>query len=603
MPIFQAKNLADMTTHTKYTALPEHSRCRILVCDATAMGALRLTSLLEHMGYTDITSVNEHRDVIPSLFNPLPFDLLVLDLRMPQLTGLKIIYLIRRKYSASQLPILTITEGGAPEICNAALLAGANDNLFKPLDPITTALRVRNLLTIRDLYKSSEDIRNNLEREVTARTAKLNLLIENGLLMSMTHDRAKLIEHTLFEGRRLLHCDAATLYLVTERNTLRFGLRTRTDDLIECEIPLDDPATGEADGHHVCTWCVQHKETVCIDDVYQETRFDVSGARRFDDFSGYRTVSMLTVPMTPRNGAVVGVLQFINKLDPVTHAVIAFPPDLVKLVEALAAQAAVTLENLALSDARLAQNEASHQLANQLAHLDRQLSLCNLSASLGHELNQPLTAILTNTQVARRGLQTGLFDTARVVEFLDRIEHNTKRASAIIERIRNFVGPSVLHHEIVNLNRAVQEVAELVVEKTRSSQVVLKLPEAEPALLVRGDPIQISQIILNAFRNAIEALEHVDHRVIQVTLLRQSGRVRLQIRDTGPGLTPEALAQVGQPFFTTKAAGMGMGFSISRTLAEQHEGTLTIGNADGGGACVELVLPALTAAVTDQPPP
>lgn len=582
-----------MNNISKYIALPEHAHCRILVCDGTAIDALRLTNLLERMGYSDITTAHEHRDVIPALFNPVPFDLLVLDLRMPQLTGLKIIYLIRRKYSASQLPILAITEGDSPEICNAALLAGANDNLFKPLDPITAALRVRNLLTIRDLYKSSEDIRNNLEREVTARTAKLDLLIENGLMMSMTHDRAKLFEHTLFEGRRLLHCDAATLYLVTDRNTLRFGLRTRTDDLADMEIALDDPATGEADSRHVCTWCAQHKETVCIDDVYQELRFDLSGTRRFDDFSGYRTVSMLTVPLSPRNGAVLGVLQFINKLDPVTNAVIAFPPDLVKLVEALAAQAAVTLENLALNDARLAQNEASQQLANQLAHLDRQLSLSNLSASLGHELNQPLTAILTNTQVARRGLQSGLFDNVRVAEFLDRIEHNTKRASAIIERIRNFIGPSVLHHEIVNLNRAVQEVAELVMEKTRSSQVLLTLPPTESPVLVRGDPIQISQIVLNAFHNAIEALEHVAHREIQVSIHGHGGRATVQIRDTGPGLTPEVLTQVGQPFFTTKETGMGMGFSISRTLAEQHAGTLTIGNAQGGGALVELVLPAL----------
>ena len=255
MVLFQARELDRMNNISKYIALPEHAHCRILVCDGTAMDALRLTNLLERMGYSDITTAHEHRDVIPALFNPVPFDLLVLDLRMPQLTGLKIIYLIRRKYSASQLPILAITEGDSPEICNAALLAGANDNLFKPLDPITAALRVRNLLTIRDLYKSSEDIRNHLEREVTARTAKLDLLIENGLLMSMTHDRAKLIEHTLFEGRRLLHCDAATLYLVTDRNTLRFGLRTRTDDLADMEIPLDDPATGEADSRHVCTWC------------------------------------------------------------------------------------------------------------------------------------------------------------------------------------------------------------------------------------------------------------------------------------------------------------------------------------------------------------
>lgn len=346
-----------MNNTSKYNALPEHAGCRLLVCEGSPLDALQLSNLLETLGYHEVTLVQEHRDVIPTLLGPTPFDVLVLDLRMPQLTGLKIIYLIRRLLSASQLPILAITGGDSVEISNAALLAGANDHLFKPLDPINTALRLRNLLTIRDLYKSSEEIRNTLEHEVTARTAKLNLLIENGLLMSMTRDRATLIKHTLFEGRRMLNCDAATLYLVTPRNTLRFSLRTRQDDLAEAEIPLVDPVTGAPNNRYVSTWCVLNKTTMCIDDVYQETRFDLSGTRSFDTFSGYRTVSMLTVPLMPLGGGVIGVLQFINKLDPVSNAAIPFPPDLVKLVEALAAQAAVTLENLALNDARLAQHK------------------------------------------------------------------------------------------------------------------------------------------------------------------------------------------------------------------------------------------------------
>jgi GAF domain-containing protein len=168
----------------------------------------------------------------------------------------------------------------------------------------------------------------------------------------MTRDRTALIRHTLFEGRSLLHCDAATLYLRTDRQTLRFSMRTRGDDLAHTEIPLLDAATGQPNERFAATWCAIHKQSLRIDNVYAESRFDLSGTRSFDEATGYKTVSTLTVPLIPRGGEVVGVLQFINKLDADTNAVIPFPAELVPLVEALAAQAAVTLANLALLDAQ-----------------------------------------------------------------------------------------------------------------------------------------------------------------------------------------------------------------------------------------------------------
>ena len=346
-----------MNSVKKYIAFPEHAQCRILVFNDSAIDVVGVVGLLESMGYTEVSAVTDPLHVMPTLLDGTPYDAVLMDLRMPHLDGLKNIYLIRETFSAAELPILAISDAGAPELCNAALLAGANDHLVRPIDPIDVALRLRNLLTIHDIYTFSQDIKNNLEREVAARTAKLTLLTENGLLMSRTHDRSTLIRHTLFEGRRLLHCDAATLYLVTADKTLRFRMRTRNDDLAEMEIPLYDPATGQPNVRYVSTWCVLHKQSVRIDNVYQETGFDVSGTRSFDAASGYRTVSVLTVPMIPRDGDALGVLQFMNKLDSETNAVVPFPADVVPLVEALAAQAAVTLENLALNDAQLAHFE------------------------------------------------------------------------------------------------------------------------------------------------------------------------------------------------------------------------------------------------------
>lgn len=243
--------------------------------------------------------------------------------------------------------------------------------------------------------------------------------------------------------------------------------------------------------------------------------------------------------------------------------------------------------------AEVARDEENRHLSEQIAQLDRQRSLGEMSASLGHELNQPLTAILTNAQVARRGLRGGRFQTEQLIEFLDKIIHNTQRASQIIERIRGFIRPATSRNEPVDLHLMVCEVAELVAAEARSHKVKLVFSEQSLPLWVAGDPIQISQIVLNVLRNAIEALKQVAQREIQIECLRADGRAILRIRDSGPGLTPELLAQVGKPFFTTKPTGLGMGISISRSIAAQHGGTLSIANAETGGTLVELILPAL----------
>lgn len=139
-----------------------------------------------------------------------------------------------------------------------------------------------------------------------------------------------------------------------------------------------------------------------------------------------------------------------------------------------------------------ARAEESHRLGAQIAHLDRQRSLGEMAASLGHELNQPLTAVLTNAQVAKLGLHSGHADTIQLSEFLDKIVYNTKRASQIIERIRDFIRPSASRSEPVDLNRIVLEVAELIAGDARSQQVKIQFHPGKQTVQVLGDSIQLS---------------------------------------------------------------------------------------------------------------
>lgn len=237
-----------------------------------------------------------------------------------------------------------------------------------------------------------------------------------------------------------------------------------------------------------------------------------------------------------------------------------------------------------------ARGEESRVLGERIAHLERQRSLGLLSASLGHELKQPLTAVLTNAQVARRMLRGGDIDPARMLDFLDRIVYNTQRANGIIERIRGFLRPGKSRQETVDLGWVAREVAELVVVEARARRVSLQLDLPSRPQWVTGDPLQLSQILLNLLRNALDAAGD-RHQRVALRLREHGGQAVIEVEDGGPGLTPEAQRLAGQPFFTTKSEGLGLGLSISRAIAEQHGGELRLSNAPGGGALAELRLP------------
>lgn len=280
------------------------------------------------------------------------FDLLVLSVDELTAATIDLIREIRTSHSESALPILLLARTAEPNVRSHALAAGANDCLAQPVEEAEIALRIDKLLTINRLFKRQRESESRLEEEVRARTAKLDMLIKNGIMLSSERDRAKLLRQILVEGQSLLNCDGATMYLLTERQTLRFALRTRDDQLPSMEIPLYDEATGKPNDHYVSTYVALNNTAVVIDDVYRETRFDLSGTRQFDQGSHYRTVSLLTVPMAATDGEVLGVLQFINALSPEDGRVVRFGDDVLGLVEALAGQAAVAIDNLQLLEAQ-----------------------------------------------------------------------------------------------------------------------------------------------------------------------------------------------------------------------------------------------------------
>ncbi len=235
--------------------------------------------------------------------------------------------------------------------------------------------------------------------------------------------------------------------------------------------------------------------------------------------------------------------------------------------------------------------EERQLLGNQLAHLDRQRGFGLVAASLAHELNQPLTAILASAQAARRGTAADRLDRVQSLELLDKIILNTRRLSEVTGRIRSFIRPAEPHQGPVDLEKVTRQMLEMVEPDLQHQGVQVAFAAEGSPVLVQGDAIQLSQVVLNVLRNALEAVQLVPDPFIQIQLNRSADKAVLSIRDSGPGLDPGQADRIGTPYFTTKPDGLGLGLSIATAILQQHQGSLTLRNAEGGGACVDIRLP------------
>ena len=204
------------------------------------------------------------------------------------------------------------------------------------------------IFSARRFGRQQRRLRESVQQHANAlelARAKLAHLVQTGIRLGSEPDREALFDHVLSGARDVAHCQVATLFIKTEQQMLRIAVRTNKDSpLPVTELPLFDDA-GEPVKRYVSTYVAHTGESVVIDDVYAETRFDLTGTKQFSEQSGFRTISMLTVALSPREGEIIGVLQLLNCEHPDTGEVVPFDGDTVEFMEALAAQAAVALEN------------------------------------------------------------------------------------------------------------------------------------------------------------------------------------------------------------------------------------------------------------------
>ena len=245
---------------------------------------------------------------------------------------------------------------------------------------------------------------------------------------------------------------------------------------------------------------------------------------------------------------------------------------------------------------------ALNKVRSELAHIARVTTLSTLTASIAHEVNQPLSGVVTNASTCLRmlGADPPNIDGAR--ETARRTIRDGNRASEVITRLRALYSGMEAKLEPVDLNEAAREVLALFLSELQRHRVVVRTEFAENLAPVLGDRVQLQQVVLNLVRNASEAMSNVDDRPRELLVKTEADErdaVRLSVQDAGVGFEPDATDKLFGAFYTTKADGMGMGLSVSRSIIERHRGRMWAARHEGPGATFAFAVPSGSTAGAD----
>ena len=246
-----------------------------------------------------------------------------------------------------------------------------------------------------------------------------------------------------------------------------------------------------------------------------------------------------------------------------------------------------------IEDLKRAQEELRITQAD-LAHMTRVTTMGELTASIAHEVNQPLSGIITNASTCMRMLAADPPNVDGARETVRRTIRDGNRASEVIQRLRALFSKESAMSQSVDLNEATREVIALSLSELQRNRVILRSEFARDLPPVTGDRIQLQQVILNLLRNASDAVSDIHERprnVLIRTEAEENGQVRLSVTDVGAGFEPISVDRIFEAFYTTKKEGMGIGLSVSRTIIERHQGRLWATPNDGPGVTFAFSIP------------
>jgi signal transduction histidine kinase len=394
-------------------------------------------------------------------------------------------------------------------------------------------------------------------------------------IASSPHDLQPIFDAILAGATRLCRADTGTLRVSEESGLRRVAMRG--DPLLVSQLWSSFP--GLAENGSLPSRLATSRLPTHIPDLTA-----LEGDRR-DDFwtttvnAGLRTG--LIVPLL-KDDEIVGTITLCRKkLRPFTDKQISLFTD-------FAAQATIALESTR-------RERQYREMQSELAHANRVATMGQLTASIAHEIKQPIAAARTNAAAALRFLDKSSPDVAEAREALTCIVNDSDRAGDVVDRIGSLVKKAPPRKEVVDLNEAIREVTALTHSEALKTGVTVGTQLAGELPRIQCDRVQLQQVMLNLIVNAIQSMSSVEDgsRELHIsTASIEPEGVCVAVRDTGHGLRPESLPRLFEPFYTTKPDGMGMGLSICRSIVEAHGGRLWATRCEPRGALFQFTIPA-----------
>jgi signal transduction histidine kinase len=392
-------------------------------------------------------------------------------------------------------------------------------------------------------------------------------------IASSPHDLQPVFDAILDSATRLCRADLGSLRLSEESGLRRVAMRG--DPLLVSQPRL--PALAEK-GSFLSRLATSRLPTHIPDLTVLE------GDLRDDHWltevnAGFRTV--LIVPLLNDN-EIVGIITMARK------QVQPFTDKQISLFSDFAAQATIALESTR-------RERQYREMQSELAHANRVATMGQLTASIAHEIKQPIATARNNARAALNFLDKSPPDVAEVREALSCIVDDADRASDVVDRIGSLIKKAPARKEVVDLNAAVLEVTALTHSEAVKTGVTVGTQLAGELPRIQGDRVQLQQVMLNLIVNAIQSMSGVEdgNRELHIsTVSIEPEGVCVAVRDTGHGLRPESLPRLFEPFYTTKPDGMGMGLAICRSIIEAHGGRLWATRCEPRGALFQFTIPA-----------
>jgi signal transduction histidine kinase len=407
--------------------------------------------------------------------------------------------------------------------------------------------------------------------ELVAQQAAMSEVLRS--IANSPHELQPIFDTITANATRLCRAEVGALILFEEHG-YRLVARTGVPDEYYVKGHLYPVSEGAPSARMVKTRSPVHIADLAADQAYLQR---VPGLVDLVEQIGVR--SYLLVPMLKDDELVGGITIVRARMQPFTDKQI-------ELVTAFAAQATIALE-ITRRERQL------RRVQMELAHATRVVAMGHLTGSLAHELKQPLCAVAANADASSRWLMREPPQIENAKQSIECIIKDVGRASAVIDRVYSLMNKAAPRRDTIDINDAILEVMAVVHGEVVKNRIRVQTQLSDSLPRVRGDRVQLQQVMLNLIINAIQAMSGLTDSIRELRISTDSTKeeVRVAVRDTGPGMSADNLQLSFEPFYTTKPSGMGMGLSICRAIVEEHGGRLWASENEPQGALFQFALP------------